>query len=123
MNPPSMRITFEVVLEGSEPSILAFDGGGREFTLIAGRGARVDIQVNDLSVAERHAQFTWMRIGSEFHMLVEDLHSGLDTFVNGHVVDSTFLENGDKITLGNAWLVFRLTAPDPGLGMVVARRG
>jgi hypothetical protein len=70
--------------------------------LTLGRSRDCDIPIDDPSVSRRHAE---LHRDSDGFTLV-DLGSTNGTQVNGHKVDRTMLQNGDRITLGQTELRF-----------------
>ena len=94
-----------VVLGGSDiGKVFYFDEEGRTI----GRDPEIAICVGDTSVSRRHAQvYKQVDEDSAFpRYLIVDLHSTNGTFVNGERVSKTFLNNGDKVQLGNVVLKF-----------------
>lgn len=80
----------------------------------AGRSAGSAIRLDDESVAEIHARFTWIRVRHGFHMLMEAADPTAGTFINFNKCDSTFLESGDRVGLGKVQLTFRLEGDESG---------
>lgn len=75
---------------------------------VMGRDARADLVFDSPAVSRRHARIA-QRNGQYY---VEDLGSSNGTFVNGQrVQQSTALENGDEIALGQAVLMRFSAAP------------
>jgi pSer/pThr/pTyr-binding forkhead associated (FHA) protein len=67
----------------------------------AGRGPGCDIFLDDLTVSRRHAEFR--RDNGEFQIV--DISSLNGTYVNGKLVASAMLANGDEIQIGKFRLV------------------
>jgi diguanylate cyclase (GGDEF)-like protein len=82
-----------------------------ENTLTIGRTNESQFVLAHPTLSRCHAKFTWMRVGPEFHLLVEDLQSTNGTTVNGTRVDSAFLNEGDRIGLGDTMLRFQMLSP------------
>ena len=83
-------------LEGASGELV-----GREFKLIEeetiiGRGEESHIQILDAKVSRKHTVFRFSAGGC----VIEDLGSMGGTFVNGKIVQSAELKDGDTITLG-----------------------
>ena len=75
---------------------------GREFDLIeevtiVGRGEESEIQILDPRASRKHAV---IRFSATLYA-IEDLGSMGGTFVNGEIVQSAELKNGDTITIGD----------------------
>jgi len=75
---------------------------GREFKLIkeetiVGRGKESQIQILDPGASRQHAAIRFSSGGC----VIEDLGSTRGTYVNGEVIQSTELKDGDTITLGD----------------------
>jgi pSer/pThr/pTyr-binding forkhead associated (FHA) protein len=83
-------------------------------SVIVGRGAASDLQIDDDSVSRRHARF---RLECD-NVLVEDLASRNGTFVNGVPVSSPkLLMHGDRVSIGT--VEFQLVAvPQRGANRV-----
>jgi len=84
---------------------------GAEDTLTVGRTEDAQFVISDPTLSSVHAKFTWMPVGAEFHMLLEDLGSTNGTFVNGEKADATFLKQGDHILLGDVAMRFQMLNP------------
>jgi hypothetical protein len=80
---------------------------GREFKLIeeetiVGRGKESQIQILDPGASREHAVIRFSSGGC----LIEDLSSTRGTFVNGEIVQSAELTDGDAITIGDTSFCF-----------------
>jgi FHA domain len=73
---------------------------------LAGRHPNSDIFLDEVTASRRHAEFR--EENGEFRVI--DLGSLNGTYVNGELVDSAVLTNGDEIQMGKYRLVF-LTGP------------
>ena len=74
-----------------------------------GRGSEADIQFTDTGVSRRHAE---VRPGPPAEVV--DLGSTNGTRVNGQRVDSSPLQDGDRIGVGTSELVFHTGEPTDG---------
>lgn len=79
-----------------------------ENTLTIGRTGDAQFVLAHPTLSRLHAKFTWMKVGADWHMLVEDLKSTNGTTVNGNRIDSVFLNEGDRIGLGDALLRYQM---------------
>ena len=84
-------------LEGTSGEVV-----GREFKLIegettVGRGKESQIQILDAGASREHAVIRFSTGGC----VIEDLGSTRGTFVNGEIVQSAELKDGDTITIGD----------------------
>ena len=75
-------------------------------SLVIGRGAEADLRLTDTGVSRRHAE---IQVDGENVILV-DLQSTNGTAVNGRMVHSTPLNDGDRISVGTTVMVFRQDA-------------
>ena len=96
------------VLPRTRLSLLEGDTPVKEFLLkpgvsVIGRLAQSDIQLPSPDVSRRHAQI----IAGPDGCFVADLGSENGVKVNGHLVESQRLEDGDVVELGKQRLVFR----------------
>jgi signal transduction histidine kinase len=73
-----------------------------EGTFTVGRDATSDFRLHDTEVSRRHADFC----GTDGTWSLVDKGSANGTFVNNHRVETTSLEPGDQIHLGQTVLVF-----------------
>jgi pSer/pThr/pTyr-binding forkhead associated (FHA) protein len=73
-------------------------------TVTLGRDASCDIVLNDANISRRHAQFTQDVIGT---WKVTDLNSTNGTRVNGSIITSALLRDGDEVAVGVTILEFR----------------
>ena len=94
-----------------QPALIAVAGplNGERFPIdeepiSLGRVSENRIPINDLSVSRRHCVV--VRQGEAF--LLRDLDSHNGTFVNGVPVDERYLEDGDRIDVGDSSFLFRL---------------
>ena len=71
-------------------------GSGRTL----GRGTNADFIVSDALISRVHCRFT----ASAEQLQVEDLKSTNGTFVNDKRIDAAFLENGDRLRVGQVEL-------------------
>ncbi|MGH9945313.1 MAG: diguanylate cyclase [Pyrinomonadaceae bacterium] len=76
-----------------------------------GRALEADVRVNDARASRRHARICIERDGSadgapRYH--VTDLGSTNGTLLNGHPVADAYLEDGDKLTIGEHLIRFDL---------------
>jgi pSer/pThr/pTyr-binding forkhead associated (FHA) protein len=67
----------------------------------AGRDPRSDIFLDEVTVSRRHAEFRSER--GELHVV--DIGSLNGTYVNGQLIDSAVLTDGDEIQMGKFRLV------------------
>ncbi len=77
-----------------------------------GRALEADVRINDFRVSRQHAQIVTVQ-NSEDHSekyLLRDLHSRNGTILNGQKIVQEFLQNGDKITIGEQ--IFRFDLMD-----------
>lgn len=74
-----------------------------------GRALEADVRINDFRVSRKHAQITKVQEenGKEKYLL-SDLHSRNGTLLNGRKVIQEFLQNGDKIMIGEQLFRFDL---------------
>lgn len=104
---PTLVPTLQVI-EGPRVGSLHRFKPTEENTLTVGRTSDAEFVLSHPTLSRLHAKFTWMRVGADWHMLVEDLQSTNGTTVNGNTIDSTFLNEGDRIGLGDALLRFQM---------------
>ncbi len=76
-----------------------------------GRALEADVRINDFRVSRQHAQILKVEQtdGSDKYLL-RDLQSRNGTVLNGQKIVQEFLENGDKITIGEQ--IFRFDLMD-----------
>ncbi len=100
-----IRATIHEDLAGVPASLVLADGTrirlGAE-PLVIGRLEDCPITVADPKVSRTHAELRREREG----IRIVDLGSTNGTFVNGHAIHDTFLDDGDRIDIGPATLVF-----------------
>ncbi len=77
-----------------------------------GRALEADVRINDFRVSRQHAQIVTVRNAEDgsASYLLRDLHSRNGTILNGQKVVQEFLQNGDKITIGEQ--IFRFDLMD-----------
>lgn len=80
-------------------------------SLTVGRTNEAQFVLDDASVSRCHARFTWLRMGAEFLMLLEDLGSTNGCRVNGVKMQSQYLKEGDLVSLGDVLLRFQMLSP------------
>ena len=71
--------------------------------MLIGRGTTCTLRLTDPSVSRRHAQIRFA--GGRWY--IEDLNSGIGTYINGAKLPSTPLSPGDRIRIGSAEFEFR----------------
>ena len=78
--------------------------------VILGRALEADVRVNDARVSRLHARITINRDAAtgEASYRIADLGSTNGTLLNGQPVTETFLQDGDKLTIGEHLLRFEL---------------
>jgi DNA-binding winged helix-turn-helix (wHTH) protein len=82
---------------------------------VVGRDAACDVWVDADGVSRRHARLRVRADAPDRVVTIEDLGSTNGTYVRGRKVTSeTRLENGDRIGMGRATLVFRAWKPADG---------
>lgn len=95
-------------------AVLIIEDGGAplEYRLAAlnylGRAEGNQVQLTRGGVSRRHALVALAGPGG---YSIKDLQSQNGTFVNGQRIEETMLADGDRITVGDAELTFRLHAP------------
>ncbi len=87
--------------------VLSGQAAGRVFSLrepetVIGRGAEVQVRLEDDGVSRRHAHVVRHPDGTVY---VEDLHSTNGTFVNGEKKPTHILQDGDKIRIGSTTIL------------------
>ena len=83
-------------------------------TVVAGRTAQCELQLDDPSVSRRHCTITWNGNGPA---QVKDLDSANGTFVNERAITEAGARPGDLIRLGAAIIELRdPAASDRGTG-------
>ncbi|MBI3611551.1 MAG: GGDEF domain-containing protein [Nitrospirae bacterium] len=104
---PDHAIPVLVVMAGNDiGKVFYFDEEGQTI----GRDVEVQIPLTDSLVSRRHAQVYRQKAedGDAVHHIVVDLHSTNGTFVNGERISKVFLQNGDKIQIGDTTFKFTL---------------
>jgi len=94
-----------IVMAGSDlGKVFHFDEKGRTL----GRDVEAQIPLMDSLVSRRHAQVYRQRAeeGDAVYYIIVDLHSTNGTFINGERISRAFLQDGDKIQIGNTVLKF-----------------
>jgi len=95
--PGSVHAWLEVVRGATgSPIVSVFDG------LVLGRGSAADVQLTDTTVSRRHAI---IRV-SQGRCFLQDQNSSNGTYVNGQRITAKALEDGDRIVIGDAELIF-----------------
>jgi len=74
-----------------------------------GRDSRCNIHLDDTETSRKHAQIDL--VDNEY--VINDLKSSNGTLVNGHLIDSKKLRDGDRIQIGKYVFVFRLQETQP----------
>lgn len=92
---PGEKKPFLVVLSGTGlGQSRRIDG----LSCVMGRGASVDLLLDDEGISREHAKVVLLPHGL---VLIKDLNSTNGTFVNGNRVEAHPLEDGDRIRLGS----------------------
>ncbi len=68
-----------------------------------GRSTDAQFQLDDLTVSREHARLLRNERGG---YILEDLHSGNGTFVNGSRIESLMLRDGDEVRIGSNIMIF-----------------
>jgi two-component system cell cycle response regulator len=94
-------------------TMLRGTGVGTTFTLeqaetVLGRGAKVDIVLDEPSVSREHARIS---LDAEHEYFIEDLGSTNGTFVGGRPIRRARLKNGDRVQIGGEY-TFRFAILD-----------
>jgi pSer/pThr/pTyr-binding forkhead associated (FHA) protein len=71
-------------------------------TNLAGRHPNADVFLDDVTVSRRHAELNRVNGGFE----LRDLGSMNGTYLNGELVDSAVLKDGDEVQIGKYRLTF-----------------
>ncbi|MCL5985414.1 MAG: FHA domain-containing protein [Actinobacteria bacterium] len=74
-----------------------------------GRSQDCDIMIDDIGVSRHHLMVTTEVDGS---ISIEDLGSTNGTYLNGEMITSSALHNGDEIVIGKTKLLFRINSRD-----------
>ena len=97
------------------PALIVMAGGdlGKVFQFdqedkTIGRDVEAEISLRDSLVSRRHAQVYRQKAedSDAIYYVIVDLHSTNGTFVNGERISKAFLQDGDKIQIGNTMLKF-----------------
>jgi diguanylate cyclase (GGDEF)-like protein len=107
---PALIPTLQVV-EGPCVGKLFRFRAGEVNLLTVGRTDESQIALDHPTVSRFHARFTWMRLGADFLMLMEDLQSTNGSTVNGEKATSAYLKEGDLIGLGEVLMRFQMLSP------------
>jgi pSer/pThr/pTyr-binding forkhead associated (FHA) protein len=75
-----------------------------ESTMVLGRDASCDITLDDANISRHHAQLSQDVVGT---WKLTDLDSTNGTLLNGNVVTTALLRDGDQISVGMTVLEFR----------------
>jgi diguanylate cyclase (GGDEF)-like protein len=108
---PALVPTLQVI-EGPRVGSLHRLKPTEEDTVTVGRTTEAQFVLAHPTLSRVHAKFTWMKIGAEWHMMVEDQQSTNGVTVNGAKVDSAWLNEGDRVGLGDAMLRFQMLSPN-----------
>ena len=78
--------------------------------VILGRALEANVRVNDPRASRLHARITTERdqLTGEVRYRLADLHSTNGTLLNGKLIHEAFLEDGDKIVIGEHLLRFAM---------------
>ena len=76
---------------------------GASFTI--GQTSPAGWVIDDPSLCPLHVKFSWMQVGTEFHMLIEKLSAG-QVLMNGAQAETLFLKDGDLVTIGEFEIQF-----------------
>ncbi len=78
--------------------------------VILGRAIETDVRINDTKVSRQHARIITIKNAEkdEMRFLLTDLSTTNGTYLNGIKIKQEFLQNGDKITIGEHILRFDL---------------
>lgn len=99
---PSRATFYLVTRKGSEPEqVVVWD----TVEVTVGRSDDSDIRIDDHEVSRHHARF-WRR---DADCVVEDLGSGLGSWINGERVTRHDLRHGDVVTIGSVEIRFGQT--------------
>ena len=97
------------------PALVVVQGAeiGRHYPLrrsrvVLGRGDEADVVLRDKKISRAHARIESLRVGAETLYRLTDLQSTNHVVVNGRRIDTTVLNAGDKIHLGDVVLKFEL---------------
>jgi diguanylate cyclase (GGDEF)-like protein len=76
--------------------------------VVLGRALEADVRINDSKVSRQHARIITISESEETRYLLTDLSLTNGTYLNGVKIKQEFLQNGDKITIGEHILRFDL---------------
>jgi diguanylate cyclase (GGDEF)-like protein len=76
--------------------------------VVLGRALEADVRISDSKVSRQHARIITITEENETRYLLTDLSLTNGTYLNGVKVKQEFLQNGDKITIGEHILRFDL---------------
>ena len=85
----------------------------RKSSVTLGSDASSSWVVDHPSILPAHVKFTWMPVGREFHMLVENLGAARVS-VNGEPIDALFIKDGEIILVGEVEIKFTIDFIPPG---------
>ncbi len=88
-----------IVIENGEENIV--DLSSRVVTI--GRSSKNDISIKDRNASRRHCNI--IKVGTSSWFAV-DCESQNGTYVNGELIKKVELQDGDKVTVGNAEMIF-----------------
>lgn len=74
-----------------------------------GRDARCEIYLDDTETSRKHAEIDFV----DDAFVITDLKSSNGTLVNGHMIESRILRDGDRIQIGRYIFVFRVRDANP----------
>lgn len=77
-------------------------------SLTVGRTDEAQLVIDHPTVSRCHARFSWLRMGNEYLMHLEDLKSSNGSTVNGLKINQTYLKDGDLVGLGEVYLRFQM---------------
>lgn len=75
---------------------------------VLGRDDEADIIIDDPGVSRGHSEIRITHDGPHLVMSVRDLGSTNGTYVNGELIDSTHVHDGDRLTLGRTSMTIHL---------------
>ncbi len=96
------RLTNVSVEVNGQQHVVPVDG------MTIGRGADVDLKIEDPGISRRHAEITVHRNGGDTTVTVVDLGSTNGVVLNGHKVSTGVVADGSEIRLGNTVLIVRV---------------
>lgn len=108
---PTLVPTLQVI-EGPRVGSLHRFKPTEEDSVTVGRTTEAQFVLAHPTLSRVHAKFSWIQMGGGFHMMVEDQQSTNGVTVNGTKIDSAWLNEGDRIGLGDAMLRYQLLSPN-----------